>query len=94
MPLKNHNVFENAAARGEHLQARLAEFIDHPLVGEVRGTGLIGAVEMVADKASGQAFSDARVGARMQLECQTASLWSCWMRMERLWRSMFSNTSP
>ncbi len=37
-------------------QAGLAAFADHPLVGEVRGIGLIGAVELVADKASRAPF--------------------------------------
>ncbi len=45
-------VYENARARGERLQAGLARFADHPLVGEVRGRGLIAAVEIVADKDS------------------------------------------
>ena len=40
-----------AAARGERLRARLNEaFGDHPLVGEVRGIGLVAAVEFVASK--------------------------------------------
>ena len=34
------------------MQAGLRQFADHPLVGEVRGIGLIGAVELVADKAT------------------------------------------
>src|ERR1700709_903559 len=38
---------------GPHLQTELRRrFADHPLVGEIRGTGLIAAVELVADKAS------------------------------------------
>ena len=42
---------EQAAARGARLQARLHEaFDDHPLVGEVRGVGLIAAVEFVAER--------------------------------------------
>ena len=37
---------------GEYLQGRLAALRDHPSVGEVRGAGLIAAVELVADKAA------------------------------------------
>ena len=44
-------------------QAALQSFADHPLVGEVRGVGLLGAIELVADKATGKAFDPAqRVG--------------------------------
>ncbi len=53
------NVFENAARLGEQFQAHIARFADHPLVGEVRGRGLIGACELVANKATGQAFDPA-----------------------------------
>jgi 4-aminobutyrate---pyruvate transaminase len=46
------------------MQAGLRRFADHPLVGEVRGIGLIGAVELVADKASKTSFNPAEgVGA-------------------------------
>jgi putrescine aminotransferase len=42
---------------GPYLQARLREtFEGHPLVGEVRGTGLIAAVELVEDKARRRHF--------------------------------------
>jgi 4-aminobutyrate--pyruvate transaminase len=34
------------------LQEKLRGFADHPLVGETRGVGLIGAIHIVADKAS------------------------------------------
>ncbi len=37
-------------------QERLMGFSDHPLVGEARGVGLIGAVELVADKETRQNF--------------------------------------
>ncbi|HEY0524226.1 MAG TPA: aspartate aminotransferase family protein [Stellaceae bacterium] len=37
-------------------QDGLRRFADHPLVGEARGVGLIGAVELVRDKASKQPF--------------------------------------
>jgi 4-aminobutyrate--pyruvate transaminase len=51
---------------GPHMQAELRRrFADHPLVGEVRGTGLIAAVELVADKATHTNFDPkAKVGGR------------------------------
>lgn len=45
-------------------QARIRRLGDHPLVGEARGTGLIGAAELVADKKSKRGFAPAAgVGA-------------------------------
>ncbi len=45
-------------------QARIRKLGDHPLVGEARGTGLIGAAELVADKTSKRSFAPtAGVGA-------------------------------
>ncbi len=41
-------------------QSRLKGFADHPLVGEARGVGLVGAVELVADKATRRSFDPAR----------------------------------
>jgi 4-aminobutyrate--pyruvate transaminase len=54
--IEERNLVANAATVGAHLQARLREFADHPLVGEVRGIGLIAAVELVTDKASKAKF--------------------------------------
>jgi putrescine---pyruvate transaminase len=46
-------------AIGPYLQRRLAEtFADHPLVGEVRGHGLLAALELVRDKAERRFFPD------------------------------------
>ena len=50
------HVFASAARKGEQFQQQLRAFADHPLVGEVRGKGMIGACELVADKATGRAF--------------------------------------
>lgn len=57
----------NAARTGAHFQAKLREaFAEHPLVGEVRGVGLLGAVEFVADRAGKQRFDPAlKVGAKV-----------------------------
>jgi 4-aminobutyrate---pyruvate transaminase len=43
------------------MQDGLRQFADHPLVGEVRGVGLIGAIELVADKKTRQPF-DPKLG--------------------------------
>jgi 4-aminobutyrate---pyruvate transaminase len=57
---------------GPHLQTELRRrFGDHPLVGEVRGTGLIGAVELVADKANRGNFDPAaKIGGRLTKLCE------------------------
>jgi adenosylmethionine-8-amino-7-oxononanoate aminotransferase len=68
------NIFERAAKMGDYLQRRLDAFHDHPLVGEVRGRGLIAAVELVADKASGKAFDGGVVGAFAQRACEQHGL--------------------
>jgi adenosylmethionine-8-amino-7-oxononanoate aminotransferase len=68
------NVFAKAAATGTYLQTRLREFNDHPLVGEVRGTGMIAAIELVANKETGEAFKDGKVGYFAANACQEHGL--------------------
>jgi len=54
------------------LQQGLAGFRDHPLVGEARGIGLIGALELVADKAARTPFDAGRaVGAMVVAKAQS-----------------------
>jgi 4-aminobutyrate--pyruvate transaminase len=67
-------IFEKAAITGKYLQKRLAEFSDHPLVGEVRGSGLLGAIELVADKKTGQPFVGGAVGGYAQKVAQDSGL--------------------
>jgi len=58
-------IIENAAERAPRFQARLQALGEHPLVGEARGLGLIGGVELVADKTSKRSFMPQHgVGAR------------------------------
>ena len=57
-------IMEHAAKMSPVFQARLKKLADHPLVGEARGVGLIGAVELVADKATKRSFDPKKmVGA-------------------------------
>src|ERR1700761_1875000 len=52
---------------GPHLQDKLQALSTHPLVGEARGVGLIGAVHIVADKASRAALPPAAgIGPKIQ----------------------------
>lgn len=53
-----------AAARSDYFRERLAGLADHPLVGEVRAIGWLGAIEIVADKADRRRFApEGRAGA-------------------------------
>jgi 4-aminobutyrate--pyruvate transaminase len=58
-------IAEAVAGKAPRFQARLSALGDHPLVGEARGFGLVGAVELVADKPAKRSFdAKAGVGAR------------------------------
>ena len=58
---------KRAGALGVQLLARLGEAAgDHPLVGNIRGCGLMIGVELVADRSSQQSFPvEAKVAARV-----------------------------
>ncbi len=50
--IEERGLVDNARVSGARLQARLKALADHPLIGEVRGVGLIAAAEVVVDKAA------------------------------------------
>jgi L-2,4-diaminobutyrate transaminase len=65
--IESEGLVVRAGALGEQLLTRLTEALrDHPLVGDVRGCGLMVGVELVADRASRQNFpAEAKVAARV-----------------------------
>ena len=68
-------LFDHVAALAPQFQERLRRFADHPLVGEVRGVGFIGAVELIADKRSKTAFDPpGKVGAECLNNCHANGL--------------------
>ena len=61
---EERDILGHVNAVAPRFQARLKKLGDHPLVGEARGTGLIGATELVADKKTKRSFAaTAGVGA-------------------------------
>jgi len=48
--LYEDGLIENSLTVGQYFEDRLAEFRDHPLVGDVRSKGLLAALELVTDK--------------------------------------------
>jgi L-2,4-diaminobutyrate transaminase len=65
--MEREKLFDHAAQVGAYLQSRLRLTCeDHPLVGEVRGLGLIAGVELVADREKKVAFdAELAVGERL-----------------------------
>ena len=65
--IEREGLTANAAETGAYLQRRMAEtFADHPIVGDVRGVGMLAALEFSADPASRKAFDPSlKVGPRL-----------------------------
>lgn len=67
---EERNMLAQVQRVSPHFQSRLRAFLDHPLVGDARGMGLIGAVELVADKAARRPFEpSAGIGAYCGERC-------------------------
>ena len=80
--LKNIEIMERDGLVGEPAQARIAYFqksiatlADHPLVGEVRGVGMLGALEMVKNKDTRELFpDDVQIGLKCREHCFNTGL--------------------
>lgn len=53
---EDDNIIDHVRAMEPHFLGGLNKLLDHPLVGEVRGKGLLAGVELVKDKTTGEAF--------------------------------------
>ena len=68
-------MLENAREVGPYLQQKLRELIDLPMVGDVRGLGLMACLECVVSKESRQPLElDYDVGNRIDKHCQALGL--------------------
>ncbi|QRM55936.1 aminotransferase [Sinorhizobium sp. BG8] len=78
--LKNLEILEDglldrARSVSDHFQASLKALEDLPLVGEVRGLGLMACIECVADRVSNNPLTlDLEVGKRIDKHCQELGL--------------------
>ncbi len=72
---EERKLYEHVRKIAPQFQAGLSSLAAHPLVGDTRGIGLVGACELVQDKATKAAF-DAKlaVGARAMQLCQEQGL--------------------
>ena len=69
--MRKEKLVERAGgAIGAYFQKKLAELDDHPLVGETRGVGLLGAIELVKDKKTRKKYpAELDVGYRCRVHC-------------------------
>ncbi|MDE3025849.1 MAG: aspartate aminotransferase family protein, partial [Acidobacteriota bacterium] len=56
--MKRERVVENVRDNGDAFRATLAQLLDLPIVGDLRGTGFFYALELVKDKETRESFAD------------------------------------
>lgn len=69
--VEREGLVEHAGVIGDYFLAQLTDaFADHPLVGDVRGAGLLAALEFVSDRGKRKLFDDSLlVGVRVAQAC-------------------------
>ena len=68
---EERKLYDHVRAVSPRFQRSLASLADHPLVGDTRGIGLLGACELVQNKTTKAAFDAKRaVGAKCMAFCQ------------------------
>ena len=69
---EERDIVSEVKAKSPLFQDGLQSFASHPLVGEVRGVGLLGAIELVKDKSTKEAFDAGHgVGSHLVATAQT-----------------------
>ena len=77
--LREEKIVERAGAElAPYFQEKWRRLGEHPIVGEARGVGLVGALELTADKASGRRFEG---GGRAGGICRDFSVEACGLVM-------------
>jgi 4-aminobutyrate---pyruvate transaminase len=72
---EERNILNHVRSVAPRLQNALRSFADHPIVGDTRGIGLIGAIELAEDKTSRKPFDPKRgVGAYLVRRAQEHGL--------------------
>ncbi|MDP6706753.1 MAG: aminotransferase class III-fold pyridoxal phosphate-dependent enzyme, partial [Alphaproteobacteria bacterium] len=66
--IENEGLVENARVMGQRLMAGLDGLRRHPIVGDVRGLGLLAGVELVKDKATQEKFDESGEELKMLTE--------------------------
>ncbi|EJZ22666.1 aminotransferase class III-fold pyridoxal phosphate-dependent enzyme, partial [Rhizobium sp. Pop5] len=74
--IERENLAGQSATKGAYLMQRLkAEFEQNPIVGEVRGVGMLAAIEFVSDRGSRASFDPGlKVGARISQAARNRNL--------------------
>jgi putrescine---pyruvate transaminase len=82
--IEQEKLVDRARELGPYFAQALASLRDHPIVGETRSMGLIGALELTSNKAKRIRFKDpGRVGTRCRDHCFNNGLImrACWDTM-------------
>jgi putrescine aminotransferase len=82
--MQDEQLIEHTAAIAPYVEEKIGALSDHPIVGEVRVKGLIGAIELVRDKETRARFDDlGRVGGICRDHCFDNNLVmrACWDTM-------------
>jgi 4-aminobutyrate--pyruvate transaminase len=69
---EDENIIDHVRMMEPHFLGGLNKLLDHPLVGEVRGKGLVAGVELVNNKTTGEAFDPVHNVGPFCVECAEA----------------------